>query len=156
ELQAKTPAVEEPVSEKPVEKPADAANDFTSVTAPAAKAQAAAADAAHSDLAAPPPPNPYRLMRIFDYSVEPRKKYKYKVTVAIENPNYGVAPRYLKNPGEKEQPPIRLIECDTTDAVTIPDGNSVLAGGVNPLKSDPSARLLLTAIDKESGIEAAS
>lgn len=116
----------------------------------------AAAAASHSPVTAPAP-SPFKLLRVFDYSVEPNKRYRYRIKLGIDNPNYGVAPQYLRNP-EAPRPQVRDIEewSEPTDVVAIPDGNGVLAGGVKPHKTaDPlKAKLLLTAIDKK-GVEAA-
>jgi len=103
--------------------------------------------------AAPPAPIEYRLLRVFDYSVEPNKRYRYRLQVRIENPNYQLAPRYLKN-AESQKEQYRIIECDPTDVVSIPNGNGVLAGSVIPQRPEPMAKLMLIAIDKEKGIEA--
>jgi hypothetical protein len=101
----------------------------------------------------------YNLLRVFDYSVEPNKRYRYRVKLGFENPNFGVAIRHLKNP-EAPRPQMRTTDqwSEPSEVVTVPNGNGVLAGGVKPQprNSDPQkAKLLLTAIDKENGIEAA-
>ncbi len=101
----------------------------------------------------------YNLLRVFDYSVEPNKRYRYRVKLGFENPNFGVAIRHLKNP-EAPRPQIRTTDqwSEPSEVVTVPNGNGVLAGGVKPQPRnvDPQkARLLLTSIDKENGIEAA-
>ena len=38
---------------------------------------------------------PYRLFRYFDFSVEPGKAYQYRVRLALKNPNYMLADRFL-------------------------------------------------------------
>ena len=99
----------------------------------------------------------YRLLRGFDYSVEPNKRYRYRVKLGLTNPNARIAERYLKNP-EAPRPEIReTVWSAPTDVVTIPDGFGVLAAGIKPPKSgEPlKAKLLLTAIDKQNGIETA-
>ncbi len=111
-------------------------------------------------VAAGPPPISYRLLRIFDYSVQPNKRYRYRVKLALENPNWKVADRNLKNPGAplpKERATEDWIE---TDVVTIPNGHGVLAGGlaagIKPKHTAdlPRAKVLLNAIDKDKGVEA--
>ncbi len=116
---------------------------------PEAKVRAAAAGPAGAG---------YKLLRVFDYSVEANKRYRYRIKLGCDNPNYGVAVQHLKNP-ETPRPQVRVTNewSEPTDVVAIPDGNGVLAGGLKPQKTaNPTkAKLLLTAIDKENGIEAA-
>jgi hypothetical protein len=99
----------------------------------------------------------YRLLRVFDYSVEPNKKYRYRLMLAAANPNYNVSPQYLQNPESAKSEVIKTEDWTApTDAVTIPNGYGVLAGGIEPKSGEPTAKLMLTAIDKQEGIEAAT
>jgi hypothetical protein len=107
-----------------------------------------------------PPPIAYRLLRIFDYSVEPNKRYRYRIQLALNNPNHKVADRHLKNPGAP-RPELRFTdEWVETPVVAVPSGIGVLAGGppsgFKPKNSaDPAkVKIMLTAIEKESGVEA--
>jgi hypothetical protein len=115
-------------------------------TAPAAKPASPASDRVT-----------HKLLRVFDYSVQPGKKYRYRVKLGLENPNFGVHVRYLKNPGAPEnKESIRLAKewTEPTPVVTVPEGYGVLAGSVEASR-DPWAKLLLTAI-KPDGLVAAA
>jgi hypothetical protein len=93
-------------------------------------------------------------MRIFDFSVEPNKQYRYRVKVGLDNPNHGLHPRLLKNPGAPEnQQAIRMAkDWVETPTVTVPAGFGVLAGAIESSR-DPFAKILLTAI-KDDGVVA--
>lgn len=99
----------------------------------------------------------HKLLRVFDYSVKPGKKYRYRVKLGLQNPNFGVHAKYLKNPGAPEnQQSTRLAKewSEPTPVVTVPEGYGVLAGSVESSR-DPWAKLLLTAI-KPDGVVAAA
>lgn len=99
----------------------------------------------------------YKLLRVFDYSVKPGKKYRYRVKLGLENPNFGVHARYLKNPGAPENKESKRLAkewSEPTPVVTVPEGFGVLAGSVEASR-EPWAKLLLTAI-KPDGVVAAA
>ncbi len=100
----------------------------------------------------------HKLLRVFDYTVEPNGLYRYRFKLEVQNPNFGMSPKFLKNPGaptNKEE--FRASEkwSDPTEIVAIPSGFDVLAGDVEP-KSDPWANLLVTALNREDGIPAST
>ena len=134
------------VARTPEEKPADK----TAGQPPAQTASAA------------PPLPAYRLLRVFDYTVERGNRYRYRIKLVLDNPNYNVLDRYLKNPDKrpKELQGAMVLTpewSEPTDIVTIPNGSGVLAGGVksSPRSDQVRAKLLLTSIDPESGIPVA-
>jgi hypothetical protein len=43
-----------------------------------------------------------RLVRIFDYNVEAGKIYRYRIQLALKNPNVGIDPRFLENPSQMQ------------------------------------------------------
>lgn len=99
----------------------------------------------------------HRLLRVFDYSVRPGKKYRYRIKLGLNNPNFGVHAKYLKAPGAPEnQQSTRLAKewTEPTPVITVPEGYGVLAGSVEASR-DPWAKLLLTAI-KPDGVVAAA
>src|SRR5262249_19822555 len=99
----------------------------------------------------------YRLLRVFDYSVEPKKKYRYRVRLWLNNPNFGIEPQFLKDTESAKTEGLAGEFSEPTGPVTIPDGQGVLAGSVDPGTSrEPKAKLVLTAIDPEKGIEVAA
>ncbi len=109
-----------------------------------------------------PPAEPkaaeYRLLRVFDYSVEPDHKYRYRVTVALANPNYQLGPQYLEKPDLATQQYLEIGPSAPTEPVAIPRGHRVLAGTVKPLRgnAEPQATLMLIAVDEKQGIEAST
>jgi hypothetical protein len=101
----------------------------------------------------------YKLMRFFDYTVEPNHRYRYRFRLAVRNPNYRVDRKFLKKPdAPSNNQEVRLAEkwSDPTDVVTIPSGYGVLAGTVEPKSAEPIANLLLTGISPKDGIPAAA
>ncbi len=108
-----------------------------------------------------PAPAPFRLLRVFDYTVERGNRYRYRIKLLLANPNYNVPARYLKNPDKRPKDlqgeyVVTPEWSEPTEIVTIPNGSDVLAGGVKG-GSRPDlvrAKVLLTSIDPETGIEA--
>ena len=100
----------------------------------------------------------YRLVRVFDFDVRPTKKYRYRVKVALSNPNYNLANKLLKNPNPKALDYIETEWCEPTQVVTIPDRFGVLAKGIagQSRGSDPTATIMVTAIDEAEGLEGAA
>ena len=104
-----------------------------------------------------PPSVPYRLLRIFDYTVEVGKRYRYQIKLYVHNPNYKLPERDLKNPASRSQEDLLTPEWSgPTNIVSIPPPFGVLAGGVKPPKGpEPAkAKLLVTGIDPGNGFEA--
>jgi hypothetical protein len=95
-----------------------------------------------------------KLFRFFDFTVEPGKRYRYRVQLALENPNFNV-PDFFLTPAAtkmrtKEFRPTAWSE--PTPVVAIPYGNDVLAGAVQPNGFEPTANLKLVAMDPEEGL----
>lgn len=130
--------------------------------------KAAAAAAAPGAAPAPPQPQgppadeeeivPHVLLRLFDYTVQPGRKYRYRVTLALVNPNTGVPPQYLENPESATASELSSQPTDPTAVVTIPDGHDLIAGPVDggTRYTEPSAKILVTAIDARAGLKAAT
>jgi hypothetical protein len=110
----------------------------------------------------PPAANPgrqaveYKLLRIFDYTVQPMHRYRYRVKLQVQNPNYQVAAPYLKRPDNpsNNQEVRAADEWVISDAIMIPSGYDVLASGVEAKSAEPTANILLTGY--ENGIPAAT
>ena len=158
EPQAAANAPAAPAEETPVAKPAEEGSELVAQPKANTTPTARSAPTTRRDPAAvAAPDHSLSLIRAFDYTVEPNKKYRYRVKLALANPNFEVPSRFLKNP-DAEQPEFRWVDewSAPTDVVTVPAGSGVLAGaGVKTVRGgEPSAKLMLTAIDKE-GIEAA-
>jgi hypothetical protein len=116
-------------------------------------------------------PPPHLLFRFFDYSVEPGKRYRYRVRLLLRNPNHGVDARYLE-PGlqqlikaDENLPKAKkqwkkYIESDwsePTEIVTVPRDDRVLAVSVKPTLrptvAGPTATLLAIHWDMHDGVE---
>jgi hypothetical protein len=80
------------------------------------------------------------------------------VILGLANPNHGLAPQQLKDPESARAEYIASKPSEPTPVVTIPDGHGVLAGRVDAgtRYSEPTATLVVTAIDKQEGLEAAT
>ena len=114
----------------------------------------------------------YYLLRFFDFSVEPGKKYKYRVKLVIQDPNYNMDQRVLdpavldrqarefqavkaKNP-KADKPFYRIVDkwSDPSPAVGIPmSGNVRLAETKIPpaekVNDEPTVKLLVEAFDAD-------
>jgi hypothetical protein len=101
---------------------------------------------------------PHVLLRLFDYTVQPGRKYRYRVTLSLLNPNNGVAPQFLENPDSAAASELHSKPTDPTSAITIPDGHGLIAGPVDggTRYTEPSAKILVTAIDANAGLKAAT
>jgi hypothetical protein len=53
----------------------------------------------------------YVLFRFFDYTVQPEKRYVYRVKLGLRNPNYGILPKWLKDPTSTKR---KLAQTDWT------------------------------------------
>lgn len=117
----------------------------------------------------------YYLLRFFDYTVEPAKKYRYRVKLAIADPNYNMptntlAPTVLDRQAESakanngRRPIFRIAEAwsDPSPTVGIPIGGSIRLADVKVPSADkfndePSVGLLIEAFaldEKGNAIQA--
>ncbi len=98
----------------------------------------------------------YRLCRVFDFAVEPSKKYRYRIKCELQNPNHGLHVSWVKNPPSTTAQIVETAWSNSTGTVAIPDGFGVLAGAMtkDSRTSDPEVMLMVTAIDPTEGIEA--
>ncbi len=151
---AQAPKVQEPAA---AAGPANAQGRFAKAAqAPAAAAPKSAPDASHVVAAAKPASIGYRLLRVFDYSVEPNHKYRYRITVGLKNPNYQLGPQYLEKPDVAKEESLEIGPTGPTEIVRIPAGHRVLAGATakKSSASEPAAMLMVITVDQNSGIEA--
>ncbi len=99
----------------------------------------------------------FKLFRFFDFTVEPGKRYKYRIQLGLANPNFDVLPRFLKK-AESATVKFRLTEWSAeTPIVQIPRGDQILAGpppARKPTDTEPQATLMLIAFDKDRGMQA--
>jgi hypothetical protein len=101
-----------------------------------------------------------RLLRCYDFSVEPGKNYKYRVILVLQNPNRGFDDKYLENPKLKEGK-FRLAAASApSPVVSSPGDTQVLAGpGVAPTvrQREPGVKLLLTVLaDTKEAVDLAA
>jgi hypothetical protein len=98
----------------------------------------------------------YQLFRAFDYSVQPGKRYRYRVTLVLNNPNSTSLPQHLQDPESAKAPTLASAVSPATALVTIPDGHDVLAGAIvspGTKYSEPIAKIVVTAIHAASGLK---
>jgi len=69
-----------------------------------------------------------RLFRLVDLSVDPGKRYRYRVRLALRNPNRGIKAQFLERP-EDAQGEFRLTDwSEPSSIVTAPRDNNLLIG----------------------------
>lgn len=94
-----------------------------------------------------------RLFRFFDFDVEPGKRYKYRVRLALYNPNFAVPVRYLADPSLREQPELYTDWSPPTPTVAAASGTQMFAGGVDPV--EPRAKVLVRQFDAQTALTTA-
>lgn len=101
-------------------------------------------------------PEPVRLFRFFDYTVEAGRRYQYRVQLALHNPNYGLREIHLSSPNFGKDPYKLSQWSEPTRPIAIPRDNDVLAGPVKPTRgvSEPVANVILHQWDPETGLTA--
>jgi hypothetical protein len=96
-----------------------------------------------------------RLFRFFDFTVEPGKRYKYRVKLMFTNPNHKLPTRLLQS---AELAANQLLEndawSDASEAIAVPRDARVLAGPIKTsLYSEPKATLGVAFFEMSSGAE---
>lgn len=94
----------------------------------------------------------HMLFRFFDFTAQPGKKYKYRIRLALENPNYKVPVQFLKSPDLAKEEFIFTDWSEPTPEVFVPLGSELLAGDINP--KDPSAKILVRQFDMDKALTA--
>ncbi|HEY5312776.1 MAG TPA: hypothetical protein VIK18_09660 [Pirellulales bacterium] len=98
---------------------------------------------------------PFRMFRFFDYTVENDRMYRYRVKVALKNPNLNVAKRFLKRPelaeGERRESPFS----DPSNVATVPPNSRMLAGDVLAPRglNEAKAKVLVIKWEAEKAVE---
>ena len=102
----------------------------------------------------------YMLFRFFDFSVEPGKRYRYRVRLWLDNPNYGVNPLHLKDVDPSVLPKGTTGETtelsrskwlwtdwsDPTDVISVPRDTRLLAVSVMPsvrVAAPPTGKMMV-------------
>ena len=77
---------------------------------------------------------PLRLFRYFDFTVEPGKRYRYRVALNLRNPNAGVAPHQLEDPKFAEGTYRRTAISAASPPVSIPFDSQIVFGSIVPAR----------------------
>jgi hypothetical protein len=95
----------------------------------------------------------YRLFRFFDFAVEPGKTYRYRVKLALVNPNADEPKRYLENYAFGDGATREADWSQPSGPITVIAGNRLLAGAVSPGRSEPTGTVLAKLFDAEQAVE---
>jgi hypothetical protein len=82
----------------------------------------------------------YRLFRFVDMNVKPGQTYRYRVRLAVRNPNEGLPQQYLADPAAGKDALLASKESNETQPVAVPEPTSIL---VRPITKEESKRLKL-------------
>lgn len=99
----------------------------------------------------------YWLFRFFDYTVEPGKKYRYRVLLMLDNPNKGIASHLLQDPEDAAKKWLETEWSEPTEVVSVPRDTKLLAVSVKPPIrpwEEPSGRLKVVKWVNRHGKEA--
>jgi hypothetical protein len=94
------------------------------------------------------------LVRYFDFTVTPGKRYRYRIRLKLSNPNYGVSERHLADPSLGIEPVLFTEWSAPTPVVQVPRGTNLLAGGVKAGQgaNEPVADIMIVQQDKKLGV----
>lgn len=122
-----------------------------------------AADADEGEAGFAPPtssePSTYKLVRFFDFDVQPGRFYRYRVQLVLQNPNSistGLPPHFLDNP-DSLKVPTRSTDWSAPSAVVrVPDDAEVLADRIEMPSGDmpePLAHAVIRILEVARGKE---
>ncbi len=103
-------------------------------------------------------PVEYKLFRLFDYTVEHGKTYRYRAKLALNNPNKDVYARFLKNPDLAKGDTRETKWSEPSPATTTPPDFRILAGEAKVSASpsiEPKARVMIIKWVPQEGVEVA-
>jgi hypothetical protein len=95
----------------------------------------------------------YLLVRFFDFTVEPGKRYAYRVKLLLKNPNEKVEARYLTDPKLAELTYLETEWSDPSTPVFVPRDDRLLAGPARLLRGEPLATVTLVKWMADRGTE---
>ena len=110
--------------------PASDSNPFGDESKPEAVAKTVAGPAA--DVAEEQKDLGYRLFRFFDFTVEPGKRYIYRVKLAVANPNYLLKPTVLKKAELAQKKCLMTDWSEPSPIISMPRDTQVLVNAVKP------------------------
>lgn len=98
----------------------------------------------------------YRLVRIFDFDVEPGKTYQYRVRMILNNPNFGLADKFLKNVDSKKEKYRETAWSEPSPPVSIQAPDEIMFAGVQPAHGikDTTIKVKLMTLDPDMGVPA--
>jgi hypothetical protein len=101
----------------------------------------------------------YALLRFFDFKAKPGTDYRYRVRLVMHNPNYGVDPSFLANPGDARVKNLTAPWSEPSDVVVMPDDVSVLVRSVKPPRpnqptAEPDANVTVMKWVEDTGVTA--
>jgi len=103
-------------------------------------------------------PVDFKLFRFFDYTAQNGKMYRYRVKLALNNPNKDVYPRFLKNPDLAKGDTRETNWSAPSPVTTTPPDFRILSGEAKASASatiDPQARVMIIKWVPEEGVEVA-
>ncbi len=102
-------------------------------------------------------PQSVRLFRFFDFSVEPGKRYRYRVTLVLKNPAENLPQQQMQLiPEELTKSYLKSEWSEPSTVISVPRDSRLLVGPVKSSRSlniEPSSTLMLVHFDGETGVE---
>jgi hypothetical protein len=96
----------------------------------------------------------YKLLRFFDFDVEPGKQYVYRVCLVLQNPNQGIKPALLKSAKLAESPTLTTSWSEASPTISVPNDTRVLVASVStPARADPSGKIIVVTWLPQQGLE---
>jgi hypothetical protein len=97
----------------------------------------------------------YRLFRFTDYTVEPGKSYRYRVKLAIRNPNYQLLDKFLKSDVDKKSEVLETPISAASPPASVGTGEGVLVAAPELIRNqtDVSANVVAFTIEPETGLK---
>lgn len=97
------------------------------------------------------------LFRFFDFTVEEGKRYRYRVQLVLENPNYNLRPQYLKDAKLAKDELKRAPFSEPSPVASVSSYNLLFAGRVRPADKpveEPKVNLVIVQLDPKLGTNA--
>jgi len=95
----------------------------------------------------------YFLFRFFDFTVQPNKRYRYRVQLYLENPNYHQETRWLQEAGLAAKEYLVTRWSEPSDMIAVPRDDRLLLVEIKPTRGsmDPSGRFALLHWNADQG-----
>jgi len=100
----------------------------------------------------------FQLFRFLDFSVQPGKRYRYRVKLLLANPNFRVEARLLDSEDLAKQPLLETEWSDPSDVIDVPRDSMLLLGPVKPprdIDDEPVATVMACTFTIANGLETA-